>query len=414
MSSTTATRDPNFVPGGSVGTFEQIDLTVAHPLTVAILDGSGTQITSFGGGTQYTDGGTPPANPVGPTLQWNEGGTWRTVSTAKPLPVTASFSPSGTQDVNLTKVDSTVFALGQQLAASSLPVVMTAAQISTLTPLSTVTANQGTAGAAEWLVGGGVASGATDSGNPVKVGGSYTTTKPTYTNNQRGNLQLDSRGNLNVVLFGQDTGQQITPLADNADGVAVSATVSGLKVQSRNSVFNGTSWDRMPGDTVGVFVKQATGSNLHTVLDSGTLTTLTNQTQEGGVNISLNAGAVDTGTRRIVQANGAGKTILSLTGSASASGNNTIVAAGTNKLKVFAFSLSTSSTTAITVKFQSGTGGTDLWSVVLQAPTSVTTGANLAVSPPAWLFATASATLLNLNISAAQAVQWSVSYFDEA
>lgn len=56
MSSTTATRDPNFVPGGGVGNFEQIDLTVAHPLTVAILDGSGNQITSFGGGTQYADG----------------------------------------------------------------------------------------------------------------------------------------------------------------------------------------------------------------------------------------------------------------------------------------------------------------------------------------------------------------------
>lgn len=145
-----------------------------------------------------------------------------------------------------------------------------------------------------------------------------------------------------------------------------------------------------------------------------TVSTLTNQSQEGGVNISLNAGAVDTGTRRVVQANGAGKTIVSKSGSAASSGNNTIVAAGTNKLKVFAFSLSTSSTTAITVKFQDGAGGTDLWSVLLQAPTSITTGANLAVSPPAWLFNTSAATLLNLNISAAQAVQWSVSYFDEA
>lgn len=34
--------------------------------------------------------------------------------------------------------------LGQQLAAASIPVVLTAAQISTLTPLSTITANQGT------------------------------------------------------------------------------------------------------------------------------------------------------------------------------------------------------------------------------------------------------------------------------
>jgi hypothetical protein len=91
-----------------------------------------------------------------------------------------------------------------------------------------------------------------------------------------------------------------------------------------------------------------------------------------------------------------------------------LVAAGTNKLKVYAFSLTTTSTTAVTCIFQSGAGGTELWRVTLQAPTSVSTGANLAISPPAWLFATASATLLNLNLSAAQTVHWSCSYFDEA
>lgn len=179
-----------------------------------------------------------------------------------------------------------------------------------------------------------------------------------------------------------------------------------------NSLFNGTTWDRVRGDiTNGVDVDV---TRLPTLANVTTLTTLTNQSQEGGVAISLNAGAVDTGTRRVVQANGAGKTILSASGSASTSGNNTLVAAGTNRLKVFAFTLSTQSTTAMTCKFQSGAGGTELWSVILQAPTSISTGANLAVSPPAWLFNTASATLLNLNLSSANAVQWSVSYFDEA
>lgn len=109
-----------------------------------------------------------------------------------------------------------------------------------------------------------------------------------------------------------------------------------------------------------------------------------------------------------------GGSLVSKSGSASSSGNNTLVAAGTNRLKVYAFSLSTTSTTAVTCKFQDGASGTDLWSVILQAPTSVSTGANLAVSPPAFLFATSTATLLNLNLSSANAVQWSVSYFDEA
>ena len=124
--------------------------------------------------------------------------------------------------------------------------------------------------------------------------------------------------------------------------------------------------------------------------------------------------ATGTGVQRVVIANDQGKTLTSTGGSASTSGNNTLVAAGTNKLKVYAFSLSTTSTTAVTCIFQSGASGTELWRVVLQAPSSVSTGANLTVTPPAYLFATAAATLLNLNLSAAQTVHWSVSYFDEA
>lgn len=56
--------------------------------------------------------------------------------------VEASVTPSGTQDVNITKVGGTAFALGQQLATSSLPVVLTTAQINTLTPLTTVAVTQ--------------------------------------------------------------------------------------------------------------------------------------------------------------------------------------------------------------------------------------------------------------------------------
>lgn len=57
---------------------------------------------------------------------------------------TISFTPSGTQDVNLTKVGGTAFALGQQLGSASIPIVLTAAQITTLTPLSTVAVTQST------------------------------------------------------------------------------------------------------------------------------------------------------------------------------------------------------------------------------------------------------------------------------
>jgi hypothetical protein len=57
----------------------------------------------------------------------------------------------GGSNVNLVQVGGVPFSLGQQLAAQSLPVVLTAAQIAALTPLSTVTVLQGTS---PWVVSG--------------------------------------------------------------------------------------------------------------------------------------------------------------------------------------------------------------------------------------------------------------------
>lgn len=87
-------------------------------ISVQVLDGSGNQITSFGGGTQYTDGGTPPVHPIGPTIEWNDGTNWQTVSAAKPLPVTATFSPAGTQDVNLKQINGTTALTGNGTAGA--------------------------------------------------------------------------------------------------------------------------------------------------------------------------------------------------------------------------------------------------------------------------------------------------------
>jgi hypothetical protein len=42
-----------------------LDLTNSNPAAVAIVDGNGDQITSFGGGTQYTEDAAAAANPVG-------------------------------------------------------------------------------------------------------------------------------------------------------------------------------------------------------------------------------------------------------------------------------------------------------------------------------------------------------------
>lgn len=92
---------------------------------------------------------------------------------------------------------------------------------------------------------GNVAAGAADSGNPVKVGAIYNSTQPTFANGQRTDLQSDTRGNLKSTLFANNTNTPVIFSADNADAVAVSATANKMGLLSRNTVFNGSTWDRM-------------------------------------------------------------------------------------------------------------------------------------------------------------------------
>lgn len=89
-----------------------------------------------------------------------------------------------------------------------------------------------------------VASGTTDSGNPVKVAGVNNTTQPTLTDGQRGDAQLDTRANMKTTLVANNTATAITVSATNADGRSTSATASRFEVVSNNNLYNGTTYDR--------------------------------------------------------------------------------------------------------------------------------------------------------------------------
>jgi len=89
---------------GSVGTVTQLDLTNADPLAVAIVDASGDQISSFGGGTQYDNGDTD-ITPTGTVSMWlDDLGRIRSVQKGHPLPVNAgvhgNVTISGTTTVS--------------------------------------------------------------------------------------------------------------------------------------------------------------------------------------------------------------------------------------------------------------------------------------------------------------------------
>lgn len=105
-------------------------------------------------------------------------------------------------------------------------------------------------------VAGTVASGATDSGNPVKVGGVNRTTLPTLTDGQRGDLQLATDGSFRALTVGYGA----TPADGNSNAsLEVGPTVVGAANIRRWGmlpyVFNGTTWDRQRGDVNGLTVQ---------------------------------------------------------------------------------------------------------------------------------------------------------------
>jgi hypothetical protein len=132
-----------------------------------------------------------------------------------------------------------------------------------------------------WAVAGNVASGIADSGNPVKTGGVFNTTPPTVSNGQRVDGQSDNRGSALVNA-------RTTPYT-GADGVAntllgsMANTGTGTTtlLAIANAYFNGTTWDRVRGNTFGAFslIQDAAGNargmnvnaaNQGTVIDAAT------------------------------------------------------------------------------------------------------------------------------------------------
>lgn len=353
---------------------------------VAIVDGSGNQITSFGGGTQYTDGGVPPAHPVGNTIEWSDGSNWQTVSSAKPLPVTASFSPSGTQDVNLTKIAGTTTSVNSGPVDSGTIRVTVASDSTGQIKLAAGSAAIGSLIAGTALIG----KVGIDQTTPGTTNAVAVTNFPTTVDTNSGNksastlrviLATDQPQLTNKLLVTPDsvalpanqsvnisqinavtplmgngttgTGSQRVTIASDNTAFAVNATLSAETTKAigvvRNSDGAGNLWTSnsttftakfaqdtnllgtlgtafstagkvdIKGADGDVFVRQATGSNLHTVLDSGTLTTLTGTTTltpgtgatnlgkaEDAVHGSGDVGVLALGTRQDTPASTAG------------------------------------------------------------------------------------------------------------
>jgi hypothetical protein len=197
---------------------------------------------------------------------------------------------------NIAQVGGSAFALGQQVAASSLPVVLTAAQLSTLTPLTTV-AVTGTFWQAT---------------QPVSL-----TSVPSHAVTNAGTFAVQVDG---AAL----TSLQLIDDAVSGTGFNISQ-MNGVAVAMGNGV-SGTGVQR---------VTLANDSTGQVALAAGS--TVTSLTQFNGVAITLNKGASDAGTLRVSLGDGT-QTIGALTANQSVNvaqvGGSTVATAATGVQKV--------------------------------------------------------------------------------
>ena len=132
----------------------------------------------------------------------------------------------------------------------------------------------------ETYVGGNINSGVTDVGNPVKVGGVYMTTAPTFTNGQRGNMLIDVGGRQIVqpgfLAQAQADGLNNTINAPTGALFSTSA-VSNIQYPTVARVYNGATWDRQRGDVGGTWSSPSPTpltSNFSAILANSTNATL--------------------------------------------------------------------------------------------------------------------------------------------
>lgn len=264
----------------------------------ALADPAGAGPTPGTAGTQsdaagciYRSGGVSPVSGQQMTLGCDVNGNL----------LTASSGGGGTQAVNLTQVGGAAIALGSAVSADSLPVVIAsdqgavtvkqatasalnatvvgtgtlAVQNTAATPAGTnaigsITntsfgATQATASALNATVVGPAASGAAVGGNPLVIGGVFTTV-PSVAGSSGLAVQalMDNVGQFRVVLCGLNS-TSCPGVGTQID--AQSAVIAGIWTNSRASLYNGTSEDI--GRSAQGAAKNNTGIGVTAVEESG-------------------------------------------------------------------------------------------------------------------------------------------------
>lgn len=148
--------------------------------------------------------------------------------------VTANAGTNLNTSALLTSAD---FAAAFGTAGTADTQVISVQGIASMTP---VQVSQATASNLNAQVVGSIASGATDSGNPVKMGGLFSSSPATITDGQRGNVQITGKGALHTNLVSSNSVEVTINTFGNNGG---STTQQGLYTISQPLLFNGTTMD---------------------------------------------------------------------------------------------------------------------------------------------------------------------------
>ncbi len=237
----------------------------------------------------------------------------------------AAITASTTATIKFTAADGYISGVGAASTGASGGVTdnVNLAQVA-----GTATVTAGVSGLL--AVGGNIASGVTDAGDPIKIGGVNNTTLPTLTNGQRGDLQVDTRSGLFVVLKsnGGVTSPSYNSLA--ADGLATSTV--GLGTNSFGYLYNGTTEDKARSGGVtgmaGVNL-QATpsGGATYTHIAAGQATTVVKGTPGTLYSITFNSNATATNVTTVYD-NASGSGLVVAVPAATLLGGQTLTFAG--------------------------------------------------------------------------------------
>jgi hypothetical protein len=208
-----------------------------------ILDGSGNPITSFGGGTQYADGAVR-GTATGTLAMGDDGTNIQSikVDSAGELQVDVLTMPTVTVSAtdldirNLAKAQDEVYAVLKTDAGVAYDARLVTAQANSGVDIGDVTINNASGASAVNIQ---------DGGNTITVDGTVSA---------------------NATLSAETTKVIGTVRTADGSGNLLTSTTNALDINIKSGSIANTSFT----------VTQGTGTNLHTVVDSGTITTITN------------------------------------------------------------------------------------------------------------------------------------------